>query len=117
MKLSFENLVESKLAVIPLYPIEPWNDKKEVPEDKRGARAARDAFKEVKLELRANPTAADSLKYGSYFKVFDQGTPEQWCRWRDDLKRAWAGLGNTSYRTLTSSNGSSFIGRSGARGL
>jgi hypothetical protein len=96
MKLSFENLVESKLAVIPLYPIEPWNDKKEIPEDKRGARAARDAFKEVKLELRANPAAADSLKYGSYFKVFDQGTPEQWCRWRDDLKRAWAGLGNTT---------------------
>ena len=96
MKLSFENLVESKLAVIPLYPIEPWNDKKEIPEDKRGARSARDAFKEVKLELRANPAAADSLKYGSYFKVFDQGTPEQWCRWRDDLKRAWAGLGNTT---------------------
>jgi len=96
MKLSFENLVDSKLAVIPLYPIEPWNDKKEIPEDKRGARAARDAFKEVKLELRANPAAADSLKYGSYFKVFDQGTPKQWCRWRDDLKRAWAGLGNTT---------------------
>jgi len=96
MKLSFENLVDSKLAVIPLYPIEPWNDKKEIPEDKRSARAARDAFKEVKLELRANPAAADSLKYGSYFKVFDQGTPEQWCRWRDDLKRAWAGLGNTT---------------------
>ena len=96
MKLSFENLVDSKLAVIPLYPIEPWNDKKEIPEDKRGSKAARDAFKEVKLELRANPAAADSLKYGSYFKVFDQGTPEQWCRWRDDLKRAWAGLGNTS---------------------
>ena len=33
MKVSFENLVESKLAVIPLYPIEPWNDKKEVAED------------------------------------------------------------------------------------
>jgi len=96
MKLSFEKLVDSKLAVIPLYPIEPWNDKKEIPEDKRGVRAARDAFKEVKLELRANPAAADSFKYGSYFKVFDQGTPEQWCRWRDDLKRAWAGLGNTT---------------------
>jgi hypothetical protein len=96
MKLSFENLVDNKLAVIPLYPIEPWNDKKEIQEDKRGARAARDAFKEVKMELRANPAAADSLKYGSYFKVFDQGTPEQWCRWRDDLKRAWAGLGNTT---------------------
>lgn len=96
MKLSFENLIDSKLAVIPLYPIEPWNDKKEIPEEKRGTRAARDAFKEVKLELRANPAAADSFKYGSYFKVFDQGTPEQWCRWRDDLKRAWAGLGNTT---------------------
>ena len=95
---SVEKLVlDSKLAVIPLYPIEPWNDKvKEVPEDQRGMRAARDAFKEVKLELRANPAAADSFKYGSYFKVFDQGTPEQWCRWRDDLKRAWAGLGNTT---------------------
>ena len=96
MKMSFENLVERKLAVIPLYPIEPWNDKKEIPDDKRGMKAARDAFKEVKMELRANPVAADSLKYGSYFKVFDQGTPEQWCRWRDDLKRAWAGLGNTT---------------------
>ncbi len=51
MKLSFENLVDSKLAVIPLYPIEPWNDKKEIPEDKRGVRVARDAFKEVKLEF------------------------------------------------------------------
>ena len=75
---SVEKLVlDSKLAVIPLYPIEPWNDKvKEVPEDQRGMRAARDAFKEVKLELRANPAAADSFKYGSFFKVFDQGTPE-----------------------------------------
>jgi hypothetical protein len=41
-----EKLVfDSKIAVIPLYPIEPWNDKKEVPEDQRGMRAARDAFK------------------------------------------------------------------------
>lgn len=96
IKMSFENLVESKFAVIPFYPIEPWNDKKEVPEDARGARAARDAFKEVKLELRSNPAVADSFTYGAYFKVFDQGTPEQWCRWRDDLKRAWAGLGNTT---------------------
>ena len=50
----------------------------------------------MKLELRANPAVADLFKYGSYFKVFDQGTPAQWCRWRDDLKRAWAGLGNTT---------------------
>ena len=57
-------VLDSKLAVIPLYPIEPWNDKKEVPEDQRGMRAGRDAFKEVKLELRANPVAVDSFKYG-----------------------------------------------------
>ena len=28
--------------------------------------------------------------------MFENGTPEQWCRWRDDLNRAWKGLNNTN---------------------
>jgi hypothetical protein len=94
MKLSFDNLVNSKLAVIPLYPAVDWNNNQK--DGTKSSDAARVAFKEVKLELRANPDDSNSLKYGMYFKVFDNGSPEQWCRWRDDLKRAWTGLGNTN---------------------
>jgi hypothetical protein len=92
MKLNFENL-EAKLGVIPLYPQAKWGQTtNSTKEDGLN-------FREIKLELRANPADAKSVKMGAYFKVFDSGTPEQWCRWRDDLVRAWNGLGNKTGET------------------
>ena len=98
MKLSFENVVDSKLAVIPLYPLAQWNDAgaKRKSKGESGETESTHTFTEIKLELRSNPENADSVKVGAFFKVFEQGTPEQWCRWRDDLKRAWKGLNNTT---------------------
>ena len=97
MKLSFENLVDTKLAVIPLYPLAQWNDsgaKRRAKGEEVGD--ATPTFNEIKLELRSNPADAASVKVGAFFKVFENGTPEQWCRWRDDLNRAWKGLNNTN---------------------
>ena len=97
MKLSFENLVDTKLAVIPLYPLAQWNDsgaKRRAKGEETGD--ATPTFNEIKLELRSNPDNAASVKVGAFFKVFENGTPEQWCRWRDDLNRAWKGLNNTN---------------------
>ena len=97
MKLSFENVVDAKLAVIPLYPLAQWNDagaKRKA--SGQGDGDATPTFNEIKLELRSNPENAASVKVGAFFKVFENGTPEQWCRWRDDLNRAWKGLNNTN---------------------
>jgi len=99
MKLSYENVVDSKLAVIPLYPLAPWNDAGAKRKSKGESSEAGDStstFTEIKLELRSHPENADSVKVGAFFKVFEHGTPEQWCRWRDDLKRAWKGLNTTN---------------------
>jgi len=96
MKLSFEAVVGAKLAVIPLYPLAPWNDAGAKRKTKGEGETDIPTFNEIKLELRSNPENADSVKVGAFFKVFENGTPEQWCRWRDDLKRAWKGLNNTS---------------------
>ena len=97
MKLSFENVVDAKLAVIPLYPLAQWNDAGAKRKAKgEGDGDATPTFNEIKLELRSNPDNAASVKVGAFFKVFENGTPEQWCRWRDDLNRAWKGLGNTT---------------------
>lgn len=99
MKLSYENVVESKLAVIPLYPLAQWNDagaKRKSSKGESGEADSTPTFTEIKLELRSNPESANSVKVGAFFKVFEHGTPEQWCRWRDDLKRAWKGLNNTN---------------------
>ncbi len=82
MKLSFETFGEAKVAVIPLYPLAPWNDtgvKRKAKgegegeaEGKAEAEAEADAstFNEIKLELRSNPENADSVKVGA----------KQWCR-------------------------------------
>jgi len=96
MKLSFENLVDTKLAVIPLYPLAQWNDAGAKRKAKGEDGDAVPTFNEIKLELRSNPDVASSVKVGAFFKVFENGTPEQWCRWRDDLNRAWKGLNNTN---------------------
>jgi len=96
MKLSFEAVVDAKLAVIPLYPLAPWNDAGAKRKAKGEGETDIPTFNEIKLELRSNPENADSVKVGAFFKVFENGTPEQWCRWRDDLKRAWKGLNNTT---------------------
>ncbi len=94
MKLSFETFGEAKLVVIPLYPFAAWNEAGA--ERKRKGEADTPMFNEIKLELQSNPENADSVKVRAFFKVFENGTREQWCRWRDDLKRAWKGLNNTS---------------------
>lgn len=113
--------VERKFAVIPVWPITPWGSSSMsgAGTGKGGAGATGGAagggaaggggngggrgetggtmmFKEIKLELRAKPDDAKSHKFGAYFKVFETGTPEQWCRWRDDLERVWTGLNNTN---------------------
>lgn len=97
MRLSFETLVETKIAVIPLYPIAAWNEAGAKRKGKADGETTDTAtFNEIKLELRSNPDNMDSVKVGAFFKVFESGTPEQWCRWQDDLKRAWKGLNNTT---------------------
>jgi hypothetical protein len=97
MRLSFENVVDAKLAVIPLYPLAQWNDTGAKRKAKgEGDGDATPTFNEIKLELRSNPENAASVKVGAFFKVFENGTPEQWCCWRDDLNRAWKGLNNTT---------------------
>jgi hypothetical protein len=97
MRLSFETLVETKIAVIPFYPIAAWNEAGMKRKGKADGEITDTAtFNEIKLELRSNPDNVDSVKVGAFFKVYDKVTPEQWCRWQDDLKRAWKGLNNTT---------------------
>ena len=76
------------LASIPLFPILKWNSKEGDTDES--------VFRTVKLELKTNPTAADSVKFSSYFKVFENGTAEQWCRWREDLTTVFKGLNLTT---------------------
>ncbi len=62
MKLSFENVVDAKLAVIPLYPLAQWNDtgaKRKA--NGQGDGDATPTFNEIKLELRSNPENAASV--------------------------------------------------------
>ena len=86
MKLNFARFETSQegLAAVPMYPIAKWNVKDSDKDE--------GTFRTVKLELRTNPTASDSVKFSSYFKVFENGTPEQWCRWREDLAKVFKGL-------------------------
>jgi hypothetical protein len=89
MKLNFENFerAQQALAAIPLFPIATWSSRDDETEL---------SFRSVKLELKTNPTSNDSVKFSSYFKVFENGTSEQWCRWRDDLTIVFRGLNLTS---------------------
>jgi len=67
MKLSFENLVDTKLAVIPLYPLAQWNDsgaKRRAKGEETGD--ATPTFNEIKLELRSSPDNAASVKVGAF---------------------------------------------------
>lgn len=87
--------LKARLSVIPLWPIAPWGSSRLGGGDRNGSEAQ--IFKEIKLDLYARPDApATSAKVGTYVKIFETGTPEQWCRWRDDLKRVWTGLRNTT---------------------
>ena len=93
MKVSFEKFQQS-LAAIPIYPICYWNAGGSDGEDKE--------FRVVKLEMKINPDSKEKssddkeeTKFGAYFRVFEAGTPEQWCRWRDDLIQVFKGLGLT----------------------
>ena len=52
MKLSYENVVDSKLAVIPLYPLAPWNDAGAKRKSKGESSEAGDStFTEIKLDI------------------------------------------------------------------
>jgi hypothetical protein len=84
MKLSFQRFEQAQLSLnsVPLYPVSKWNAKDD----------EETTFRSVKLDLKTNPASADSPKFSSYFKVFENGTPEQWCRWRDDLSTVFKGL-------------------------
>jgi hypothetical protein len=88
MRVSFQRFEQAQqaLGAVQLYPIAKWNAKED--EDT--------SFRSVKLDLKTNPTAADSPKFSSYFKVFENGTPEQWCRWREDLATVFRGLNLTT---------------------
>ena len=88
MRLNFERFdkAQQQLASIPLYPITKWNAKDD----------DESAFRSVKLDLKTNPSAVSSAKFSSYFKVFESGTPEQWCRWREDLETVFKGLALTN---------------------
>ena len=89
MKLNFEKCerAQQALAAIPLYPIATWS----ACDDE-----AEHSFHSVKLELKSNPTDANSVKFSSYFKIFENGTAEQWCRWRDNLVIVYHGLSLTT---------------------
>lgn len=91
---SLAELATRKIAVIPMWPAAAWGASGGTGkhfDDPKGT-----MFKEIKLELRSKPSDAKSHRVGAYFKIFENGTPEQWCRWRDDLLKAWTGLNNTS---------------------
>ena len=90
MKLSFARyeLAKQGLASIAMYPIAKWNAKEGDSDDT--------AFRTVKLDLKTEPTDPSSVKFTSYFKVFENGTPEQWCRWREDLATVFVGLDLTT---------------------
>ena len=71
MRLSIMHFeaAQQGLASIPLFPVAKWNAKESDEGDS--------TFRTVKLELKTNPTSNDSVKFSSYFKVFENGTAEQ----------------------------------------
>ena len=87
-----EKPVPNVRTPIALWPIAAWG----ASTSGKDGETEKNPFKEVKLELRSNPSQASGPKFGAYFKVFESGSAEQWCRWRDDLERAWTGLGNNT---------------------
>jgi hypothetical protein len=84
MRLSFSRFEQAQQALgsIPIYPLAKWNVKDD--DDT--------SFRSVKLDLKTNPIDKNSAKFSSYFKVFESGSPEQWCRWREDLTTVFKGL-------------------------
>ena len=88
MRLNYDKFekAQQQLASIPLYPIAKWNAKDD----------DETAFRSVKLDLKTNPSSVASAKFSSYFKVFEGGTAEQWCRWREDLETVFKGLALTT---------------------
>jgi len=94
MRLAFNSFVAAR-GVIPLYPPCKWKTGSTGSSDGAGD-ADEDGFRSVKLELRSVPGDATSPKYSEKFYVFESGTPEQWCRWNDDLVKVWTCLSLTS---------------------
>ena len=88
MRLSFSRFEQAQQALgsIPLYPLAKWNVKDD--DDT--------SFRAVKLDLKTNPADNNSAKFSLYFKVFESGSPEQWCRWREDLTTVFKGLNLTT---------------------
>jgi hypothetical protein len=69
MKFHNENF-DAKLRIIPLWPIPNWGKNSKDTGEENGS-----TFRELKLELRANPKDTKSNKFGTYFKVFETGPP------------------------------------------
>jgi hypothetical protein len=88
MKVSFQRFeaAQQALGAVPLYPIAKWTAKDD----------DETAFRSVKLDLRTKPTVSDSPKFSQFFKVFEHGTPEQWCRWNEDFATVCKGLNLTN---------------------
>ena len=84
MRISFQAFekAQQSLGAVPLYPLAKWTTKDD--DDT--------TFRAVKLDLKTNPSDRNSPKFSSYFKVFESGSPEQWCRWREDLATVYTGL-------------------------
>jgi hypothetical protein len=88
MRVNFARFEQAQQALgsVPLYPLAKWNVKDD--DDT--------SFRSVKLDLKTNPSDTSSAKFSSYFKVFESGSPEQWCRWREDLSTVFKGLNLTT---------------------
>jgi hypothetical protein len=88
MRVNFARFEQAQqsLGAVPLYPLAKWTTK-----DDEDA-----TFRSVKLDLKTNPTDSNSPKFSSYFKVFENGSSEQWCRWREDLSTVYTGLNLTT---------------------
>ncbi len=69
MKLSFETFDETKLAVIPFYPLAHWNEAGA--KRKTGGKANAPTFNKMMLELQRNPENAGSFKVGAIFEEFE----------------------------------------------
>lgn len=79
-------------AVIPLYPIARWgNSNTKSKDDEDSGR-----FRSIKIPLRTIPTDPNSQKFDRYFLVWESGTPEEFCRWTEDLQLVFNGLNQTT---------------------
>lgn len=85
MKLSYEKLQQSR-AVIPLHPPATWRTGRKSNDDDEGT----DGFRSVGLDLPTVPNDADGGTMREYFSTWESGSPEKFCRWRDDVERIYS---------------------------